>query len=139
MLKRQKSYGSPPTLVQHQHLPQLITRLNVLHSWRRDIWPMLSHWSLSMILERSEVMTSSTCLARRAQRSSLLASMRSLSSVPATGRVQPSAKALAIAKHDAEYVESSLHLEGQKSEIQKYREEKEEKDKKKMNEEVSTC
>ena len=75
----------------------------------------------SQVRKDTTMLSAVVLAARRAQRSSLL--LRSLSSVPTTGRVQPSAKALAIAKHDAEYVESNLHLEGQKSEIQKYREE----------------
>lgn len=75
-------------------------------------------------------MTAATLLARRAQRS--LASLqfaavarRSLSSTPAAqpARKSPSAKALAIADHDAEYNKSQAHLEDQKSEVQKYKEE----------------
>ncbi len=68
-------------------------------------------------------MMSSAAFARRAQRP--LLALRSLSSSAATApmRTGPSAKALTIAMHDAEYDESSAHLEGVKSEIQKYREE----------------
>eukprot|EP00584_Thalassiosira_punctigera_P018327 CAMPEP_0172547612 /NCGR_PEP_ID=MMETSP1067-20121228/17096_1 /TAXON_ID=265564 ORGANISM="Thalassiosira punctigera, Strain Tpunct2005C2" /NCGR_SAMPLE_ID=MMETSP1067 /ASSEMBLY_ACC=CAM_ASM_000444 /LENGTH=282 /DNA_ID=CAMNT_0013334721 /DNA_START=113 /DNA_END=961 /DNA_ORIENTATION=- len=69
-----------------------------------------------------------TVLARRAQRSlpSLrFAAARSLSSTPVAppARKSPSAKALAVAEHDSEYNKSQAHLEEQKSEIQKYRDE----------------
>ncbi|KAL7542365.1 hypothetical protein ACHAXR_012100 [Thalassiosira sp. AJA248-18] len=71
-------------------------------------------------------MLSASVLARRAQRSlpSLLAA-RSLSSTPATAptRKAPSARALTVSEHDAEYLNNEAHLEGEKSEIQKYREE----------------
>lgn len=73
-------------------------------------------------------MMSAATLARRAQRSipsTLQLAARALSSTPATAptRTSPSAKALVIAEHDAEYVKTQDHLEGEKSEIQKYREE----------------
>lgn len=67
--------------------------------------------------------TTATALARRAQRS--LFAVRALSSTPAAtpGRKAPSAKAVAIAEHDSDYDKTQAHLEEQKSEIQKYREE----------------
>mmetsp|Transcript_40526 Transcript_40526/g.66455 ORF Transcript_40526/g.66455 Transcript_40526/m.66455 type:complete len:286 (+) Transcript_40526:1-858(+) len=69
--------------------------------------------------------TIATVLARRAQRSfpTLQLAARSLSTTPAAAptRKAPSAKALTIAEHDSEYVKSQAHLEDQKSEIQKYR------------------
>lgn len=68
-------------------------------------------------------MMSATVLARRAQRS--LLAIRSLSSTPAatpTRRV-PSAKALSIVEYDSEYDKTQVHLEEQKSEIQRYSEE----------------
>eukprot|EP00581_Thalassiosira_minuscula_P013919 CAMPEP_0183713410 /NCGR_PEP_ID=MMETSP0737-20130205/8255_1 /TAXON_ID=385413 /ORGANISM="Thalassiosira miniscula, Strain CCMP1093" /LENGTH=280 /DNA_ID=CAMNT_0025942181 /DNA_START=31 /DNA_END=873 /DNA_ORIENTATION=+ len=70
-------------------------------------------------------MTAATVLARRAHRSFLPTLARSLSSAPAAtpARTTPSAKAVAIAEHDSEYAKSQAHLEEQKSEIQKYREE----------------
>mmetsp|Transcript_7599 Transcript_7599/g.18854 ORF Transcript_7599/g.18854 Transcript_7599/m.18854 type:complete len:281 (+) Transcript_7599:53-895(+) len=69
------------------------------------------------------ISASTTTLARRAQRS--LLAIRTLSSTPAAppNREAPSAKALAVAEHDSEYVKTHAHLEDQKSEIQKYREE----------------
>lgn len=70
------------------------------------------------------MMLSSIALSytRGASRSAI----RRLSSTPPTApaaRKSPSARALAIAEHDAEYVQNRAHLEDQKSEIQKYREE----------------
>lgn len=71
-------------------------------------------------------MMSAATLARRAQRSipSLQLAARALSSIPAAppARKSPSAKALKIAEHDAEYVKSEAHLDGEKSAIQKYQE-----------------
>lgn len=67
-----------------------------------------------------------TVLARQTLRSlsSLqFAAARSISTPAAPARKSPSARSLAIAEHDAEYNKSEAHLEDQKSEIQKYREE----------------
>ncbi|KAL9188762.1 hypothetical protein ACHAXT_007140 [Thalassiosira profunda] len=62
--------------------------------------------------------------ARGAQRTvPRLLAARALSTPAAPARKTPSAKALTLAEHDAEYVKSQVDLEGEKSEIQKYREE----------------
>lgn len=69
------------------------------------------------------MMMSATVFARRAQRS--LLAIRSLSSAPAAAPVRkaPSAKAVAVTENESEYAKTQAHLEDQKSEIQKYREE----------------
>ncbi|KAL3756078.1 hypothetical protein ACHAWU_002657 [Discostella pseudostelligera] len=86
------------------------------------------------------MMSAATLIARRAHRSSSLQFFilrRSLSSVPVPAadrttnsaptapptRTSPSAKALAIAEHNAECAANQLHIDGLKSEITKYREE----------------
>jgi len=52
-------------------------------------------------------------------------SKRALSTPAAqTGEASPSAKAVSVAEFDAEYVSNKAHLESEKSEIQKYREER---------------
>jgi len=68
-------------------------------------------------------MMSATVLARRAQRS--LLAVRTLSSTPAAAptRTAPSAKAIALAESDSEYVKTQAHLEEQKTEIQRYHDE----------------
>lgn len=82
-------------------------------------------------------MSAATIIARRAHRSYSLQfflARRSFSSVPAPAgannsapaapptRPSPSAKALAIAEHNAECAANQLHCDEQKSEITKYRE-----------------
>lgn len=69
------------------------------------------------------MMMSATVFARRAHRS--LLAIRSLSSAPAAAPVRkaPSAKAVAVTENESEYAKTQAHLEDQKSEIQKYREE----------------
>ena len=70
----------------------------------------------------SAVVTST--ISRRAQRSISILAKRALSTPAASPRGKtPSAKALAIAEHESEYLKNKAHLEEQKSEIQKYREE----------------
>eukprot|EP00985_Skeletonema_marinoi_P005982 scaffold2589_cov135-Skeletonema_marinoi.AAC.8 len=65
----------------------------------------------------------SATVARRAQRSLSLLAKRALSTpAAAPSRQAPSAKALAVAEFDSEYVQNQAHLEGEKSEIQKYQE-----------------
>ena len=70
------------------------------------------------------IASATTILARRGAQRSLVA-IRSLSSAPSTAptRKAPSAKALAVAEHDAEHLKVNDALEGEKSAIQKYREE----------------
>ena len=65
----------------------------------------------------------SAALTRRAQRSILTLAKRTVSTPAASVGKAPSAKALAVAEFDSEYLENKAHLEDQKSEIQKYREE----------------
>jgi len=61
-------------------------------------------------------------ISRRAQRSISLLSHRALSTPAAPSAKAPSAKALAVAEFDSEYVQNQAHLEEQKSEVQRYRE-----------------
>ena len=71
------------------------------------------------------MLTSAVSFARRAAGAQRSTITRALSSTPVTAptRKEPSAKALAIAEYDAEYLNNEAHLEGEKSPIQKYREE----------------
>lgn len=73
--------------------------------------------------QRTSSTMMSAIVARRAQRSLSLLSKRALSTPAATpSRKAPSAKALSVAEFDSEYVQNQAHLEGEKSEIQKYQE-----------------
>jgi hypothetical protein len=65
----------------------------------------------------------SAAIASRAQRSLSLLAKRALSTPAAVpSRKAPSAKALSVAEFDSEYVQNQAHLEGEKSEIQRYQE-----------------
>jgi len=65
----------------------------------------------------------SATLTRRTQRTLLTNLARRTLSTPATpGKPTPSAKAAALAEHDAEYHQARNLIDGEKSEIQKYQE-----------------
>lgn len=103
----------------------VLSLLQSLTYFRISVFPTDSVFSeppLNKQPHNLPTMTFAAVLTRRATRS--LLTKRTLSTPAATTNSPPaaSAKALSIAQFDSEYLQNKAHLEEQKSEIQKYRE-----------------